>query len=81
MSLSKLDTTQLFLGAAASATLLGAIIAYATSSEKSQNPKEEKEQQDHLMTPLTREKTLRDREGKKVGKEVLLHRKKTSVRL
>jgi hypothetical protein len=40
MSLSKLDTTQLFLGAAASATLLGAIIAYATSSEKSQ-PKED----------------------------------------
>ena len=81
MSLSKLDTTQLFLGAAASATLLGAIIAYATSSEKPENPKEEKEQQDDLMTPLTREKTLRDREGKKVGKEVLLHRKKTSVRL
>ena len=44
MSLSKLDTTQLFLGAAASATLLGAIIAYATSSEKPENPKEEKEQ-------------------------------------
>lgn len=37
MSLSKLDTTQLFLGAAASATLLGAIIAYATSSEKPQS--------------------------------------------
>jgi hypothetical protein len=46
MSLSKLDTTQLFLGAAASATLLGAIIAYATSSDKPQNSKEEKGNED-----------------------------------
>ena len=88
MSLSKLDTTQLFMGAAASAALLGAIIAYATSSDQPQSkedadrkPSLNEDDQDQLMTPLSKAKTPRDREGKKVGKEVLLHRKKTNVRL
>lgn len=63
MSLSKFDTTQLFMGAAASATLLGALIAYATSNEKT-SPKDDIDKSsilnDELMTPQTR--ALRDRE-------------------
>ena len=32
-----------------------------------------------MLTPNSRTNTLRDREDKKVGKEVLLHRKKTKI--
>ena len=35
--MNNFDSTQLFVGAAASATILGAIFAYATAGDKKQN--------------------------------------------
>jgi hypothetical protein len=96
--MSNLDssTTQLLVGAAASATLLGAILAYATSSKPpsteeenfqikapASNPSLNRRFSDddsvHMMTPISRGLSIRDREDKKVGKEVLIHRKKTRI--